>query len=164
MIFLDSRSFAQLQNQATGGVVSTSISMLKFRSRGLSTPSDPTRRHGLAASDLGRRRGRRDTDRRRSGPCSCPIRREAPCHMPPALPPHQRTRLASLARSRRIEPWTAPKPWLSCRSPDRGLNEDDCLSTLRITGVSRAFRVPSPDPDPHHCPWERFAPRQSFLV
>jgi hypothetical protein len=40
--------------------------------------------------------------------------------------------------------------------------EDDCLGTLRITGVSRTFQVPSPGPDPHRCPWERFAPRQSF--
>src|SRR5437867_4709170 len=40
----------------------------------------------------------------------------------------------------------------------------DCLGTLRITGVSRALQVPSPNPDPHRCPWERFAPRQSFWL
>ena len=40
--------------------------------------------------------------------------------------------------------------------------EDDCLGTLRITGVSQTFQVPSPGPDPHRCPWERFAPKQSF--
>jgi hypothetical protein len=44
----------------------------------------------------------------------------------------------------------------------RGEGWDDCLGTLRITGVSRTFQVPSPDPDPHRCPWERFALRQSF--
>jgi hypothetical protein len=40
--------------------------------------------------------------------------------------------------------------------------EDDCLGTLRVIGVSRTFQVPSLGRDPHRCPWERFAPRQSF--
>jgi hypothetical protein len=71
-------------------------------------------------------------------------------------------RRASLARSRRTERCTAPKFWLSFRCPDRWLKGNDCLGTLRITGVGRALQVPSPDPDPHRCPWERFAPRQSF--
>jgi len=56
--------------------------------------------------------------------------------------------------------------WISAvtlhQSPAYGELENDCLGTLRITGLSRTFRVPSPGPDPHRCPWERFAPRQSL--
>jgi hypothetical protein len=55
--------------------------------------------------------------------------------------------------------WESRTGWqlrrLFCAIGDR--DWDDCLGTLRITGVSRALQVPPPDPDPHRCPWERFA-------
>src|SRR5271166_3419277 len=82
--------------------------------------------------------------------------------MPPALPPQRRTRRASLVHFRRSAPCTAPRFSLSFLFPHLSLKGNDCLGTLRITGVSRAFQVPSPNPDPHRCPWERFAPRQSL--
>src|SRR5208337_2639248 len=49
-------------------------------------------------------------------------------------------RRASLARSRRSEPCTAPKSWLSFRSPDWWLKGDDALALCGSQGLAGLYK------------------------